>query len=251
MVFFNFDLSRHDMLIAEKFEISGFVSLWAMTIILFLLGAGTLLVFDLYRKYGGGSAHFSRANASTYLSRKIDHLLNTGTTLYFCAGKGTYPINLKPSLRTWFSETMRDWTSRCKSIKVFLTNPSEEAVEYWQSSVNELHNDKFEVYILDSSKTEDPFVVRQISSLEHFHPTLLKNADNRNAMWIENFHEPDSTVAYNVQYVAPADFTEFQKARFKKYMNVFDQLSNSGLHVSRLVPHSNQTGANGELARAG
>jgi hypothetical protein len=110
-------------------------------------------------------------------------------------------------------------------------------LKYWQCLVDEL-SPTFKVFILDQERASaaDALEIRRI---RRFHSVLVLRNGKAVCMWIENDHPEDSPVANNVEYVAPEDMTEYQTARFNRYLRVLRHLTDTDLrpaHLSELRP---------------
>lgn len=58
--------------------------------------------------------------------------------------------------------------------------------------------DGFDAFILKEGAIED-----HVRPLRTYHPTLFIGANGKNAAWIEGWHPPESTYAYDITYIPP------------------------------------------------
>lgn len=199
---------------------------------LFVIGAAATVVGRWIRVYGPWSARFANTNASTNLSKKVKGVMKAGDTVWVPGGRGRYPFTLGVSGRASWEAQVAHWLTLGVSITYFLNSPTAETEQYWQRLLERLPTG-LRVLILDRALASPADQV-EIDRLERFHPVLAIRGERPLCMWVENDHPPESCVAYNVEYVAPPDMSEFQIARFNRYRRVITELTNENKKPAHL-----------------
>src|SRR4029077_8498727 len=201
-----------------------------------------LLIFwiwvERYRRVNGpGSARIANTTAFANLKKKIGPVLEKGDEIVIPAGIGRYPEALKDGGRNAWEKQIADWVRSGIRITYILTSPTADTLQYWQRLVDRL-SPTFKVYVLDQARAsaDDALEIRRI---RRFHSVLVLRNGRPLCMWIENDHPENSAVANNVEYVEPKDMTEYQIARFNRYLRVLRHLTDADLrpaHLTELRP---------------
>lgn len=197
--------------------------LLSITIVLFSIGLLVAFAERLIRVYGPWSAKFSTANAGSNFSKKMRNLIKSGDKIYIPTGAGKYPLSISDRARSTWENTFRTWLDLGAHITIIISSPNEEATVYWKNVVERFPSN-FRVCLLDraAASTEDAI---EIGRLDTFHPLLVIRESTPLAMWIENFHPPESRVAYNVEFVATKDIVSYQRERFDRYFRILQKLT--------------------------
>ena len=161
------------------------------------------------------SRWIAEAAAATDLAPLIEPLIRPGAVLYLPVGAGKYLATTAPHLRRRWLAHLRGWLQHGATIHVIVSRPTDAARTWTTSLKNEfphschahfLHRER-----APRSEGDD------IRRLDTFHPVILRHGEASGMMWIEHDHQPDSVIAYNVDYVAPADIA--QDPRFERYLS--------------------------------
>jgi hypothetical protein len=197
--------------------------LWGVTLAIF--GTFVLLVITerLVRVYSPKSTRFVTVKASTNLSKKLRYVLQAGAEILMPTGLGLYPLLLSNRRRLKWEKKLKIWLTDGVRVTILISTPNDKAIEYWKKLID-LSPNGLRVCVLDRSKAS-PEDAAEIVKLDTFHPTLVVKDGKPLAMWIESEHPPDSTVAYNVEYVAPNDIIDYQRARFERFLKVLRRLT--------------------------
>jgi len=217
------------------------------TLQLFVLSGATALIFgclllgvfaNRYRRtHSNGSARFITASALSNLSRKIQHIAEPGVEVLMPAGAGLYPLTLNAKERAETEHDLEKWVTSGIQYTVIITSPNDEAVQYWQTLVDRLPSG-LKVFLLDRAKAFEEDAI-EIERLDRFHPVLILKGQKPLGMWLEAVHDPRSSIAYNVEYVASNDIVDFQRERFFRFLRVIRKLTDEGRrppHLTRLLP---------------
>jgi hypothetical protein len=213
------------------------VTLSVGTLSLFALIVSILLWERHVRETGPNSAHFSKAGASTSLCKKIAHLIGPGVEILMPAGAGHYPLTLTGAQRQRWIQHIEEWLARGARLTIIISMPDTRGIEFWQPIIDRL-SPQLRVCLLDRKLASADDAI-EIPRIDTFHPTLVVKGSEPLAMWIESSHIQDSSVAYNVQFVAKEDIVKDQRIRFDRFLAVLRRLTDRGhepLHLRELLP---------------
>lgn len=207
------------------------------TVAIFLLIV-SFLAFERYlRETSPGSAHFSTARASTNLRKKIEPVIGPGVEILMPAGAGHYALTLSRLQQQKWLALLKHWMDRGARTTIIITSPDLAAVTYWQPLVDALVP-SLRVCLLDRNlATRDD--AEDIRRLDTFHPVLIVRDTEPLGMWIESRHDPESNVAYNVEYIAKGDIVNDQRLRFDRFLSVLRKLTDTDRdppHLKDLTP---------------
>jgi hypothetical protein len=217
------------------------VTLTLGTLGLFALIVSLLLRERHVRETSPKSTHFSKAGASTNLCKKIEHLIGPGVEILMPAGAGHYPLTLTIAQRQRWMQHIEEWLARGARLTIIISLPDARGIEFWQPLIDRL-SPQLRVCLLDR-KSASAADAMEIPRIDTFHPILVVKGDEPLAMWIESRHDQDSSVAYNVQFVAKEDIVKDQRERFDRFIAVLRRLTDRELsHLRELAP-SNKSDA--------
>jgi hypothetical protein len=224
------------------------------TVQLVILSTGTVVIFMLIlaaiflerhlRETSPRSAQFNTAGASTNFSKKLDRILGRGVEILMPAGHGRYPLTVSEWRRRKWRQQFQKWLDRGVRITIIITSPNERAIEYWQSEIDRL-SPELRVCLLDR-KLASPQDALEIQRMDTFHPIVVVKGMEPLAMWIESQHDPDSSVAYNVQYVAAEDIVDDQRTRFDRLLSILRRLTDESSkppHLKLMSPSNKGSSA--------
>ena len=184
------------------------------------------------------SRSITEAAAATDLAPLIDPLIRPGAALYLPVGAGTYLATTVPHLRRRWLGHLRGWLQRGATIHVIVSRPTETA-RTWTTALRNEFPTSFHVYFLHRERAPQA-AADDIRRLDTFHPVILRSEPSSGMMWIEHDHQPDSVIAYNVDYVAPGDVGE--DPRFERYLSALLELIDERqpfvetIHAGRRAP---------------
>ena len=191
----------------------------------------TVWLERLYRTYSPASARFSTVNASSNLFWKIKKFIGPKSYLILPIGKGLYPLSLWPWKRAIWEARLKSWLTKGASISLIISCPTPKGMEYWQNLVDRFHEPNLDILNRHRANLHNS---EQIKKLDTFHPALLFEKGRPQAMWIENFHNPERSVAEDVEYVAPSDLVDSQLDRFIRLSAAYSALLKPGNHIQHL-----------------
>ena len=160
--------------------------------------------------------------------------------------RGRYRALWKRSLVRWLREGL--------TIKyVLLTKPDRKVESFYRkllSRENKKTRDRMDILCVKEDVDKEDFEKHGIDyeSVLTRHPTLFcddvrgsKNGDKKavRAMWIEGFHEPGSSVAYDVTYVSHLAMGGEEEKKYDDYDGQIESLT--GLCYSLLQPSNSVT----------
>lgn len=202
------------------------------------------------RQNGPRSASFISAGASTTLMKKLSWVIGPGVHIFLPVGVGHYPLALAASgrLAPW-ERTIEKWARLGTRITIVISSPSEATLPYWQQLVDRL-SPELVVCCLnrDLACSEDAMEIR---TLDTFHPILAVKDGQPIAMWVENYHEADSLIAYNIEYYAREDIVGYQLARFERFYRVLQRLTDHEHlppHLKLMSPLTRKQHPSGQIA---
>jgi hypothetical protein len=207
--------------------------LLSATFLVFGIAVAGLIVERIIRIYGPWSATFSTARAGSNFSKKVWHVIRAGDEILIPTGMGKYPLSIPSAARAKWEATIESWARLGARVIILVTCPNDSATSYWQQFVDRLPS-QLKVCIVDRNQAS-PEDAADIASLDTFHPLLVIRNGQPVAMWIENYHPPESRIAYNVEYVATKDIIDEQRERFDRYLRVLRRLTNTEPHPPHLV----------------
>jgi hypothetical protein len=177
------------------------------------------------------SGHFMEAAAASVLMRKFDPLVRGRCEIFLPVGDGRYLARVDSRLRKKWVGVLEQWMRRGATINVIVSSPSEEAHRAWQPLKNAAR-ERLNVILLDRERAPTPEIARKIACLDTFHPIILVEREGRGAMWLERNHPVGSTIAYNIDYVAPDDVGHDK--RFAECLSVLRDLTTASPFAERL-----------------
>ena len=142
------------------------------------------------------------AKVANNLKSKLDQVLSDGGTLTVLGGDG-YSI-YAPNY-PW-RRNIEELLDRGCTVVQYVVDPLPSADAAFLEISRE-RGEKFQYRRLGSpDSVSDAAGSRLLSSLMTFHPTLVSSADGcKKALWIERYHPPKSTMAYDCKYYSPDD----------------------------------------------
>lgn len=182
---------------------AGWVAIWAC------IAHGETLKKTLYLALGNKqrasqfpSETLRVAKVANNLKSKLDQVLTDGGTLTVLGGDG-YSI-YAPDY-PW-RQNIEELLDRGCTVVQYVVDPLPQADAAFRDISRE-YGEKFQYRQLGPpDSVSDAAGSRLLSSLMTFHPTLASSADgSKKALWIERYHPPKSTKAYDCVYYSPDD----------------------------------------------
>ena len=186
------------------------------------------------------------AAAASVLMHKFDPLVRRSCEIFLPVGDGRYLARVDSRLRKRWVAVLNQWMQRGATINIIVSSPSDEAHRVWQP-LKDAAPDRLNVILLDRERAPTPEIEREIACLDTFHPIIFLEPGGRGAMWLERNHPVGSTIAYNIDYVAPDDIAHDK--RFAECLSVLRDLTSASPFAERLetanrarTPHNGARG---------
>ena len=171
------------------------------------------------------------AKVANDLKSKLDQVLFHGGTLTVLGGDG---YSICAPYYPW-RKNVEEILDRGCTVVQYVVDPLPSADAVFRK-ISEERGEKFQYRPLGSpSSVSNTAGSRLLSSLMTFHPTLASSADgSRKALWIERYHPPKSTTAYDCVYYSPDDLEHNATLYFE-----MEKLMETAWQVSRHSDNDN------------
>ena len=193
-------------------QIIGSLSLIILTVALYAAARLILRLRTNLRLRNPHTERIAEAALMTKLIPRFNAFIAAGSELFIVGGDGLYTQKMRGEE---FISSLEEWLNKGCKISYVLVCPHANSASRLQALAS--RQPSFALYLMPPSDTLAPALQDTVQKYRTFHPVLLQTKDGRRVMWIEHYHPPDSEMAFNIEFIAPAEAAG--DARFDEYKN--------------------------------